>query len=137
MARTGSQISLSGPFFERDPRKTFRQNARVMMQRIEEEGEGDVRQQMEAGESGRAEISHDMGRVSQHVVGRVVSLTGKPWQVTAVISVNNSGFSPAEGIALMAAASRVESETHAFRRTTNRLRRARAVNAAELLKGIA
>jgi hypothetical protein len=137
MARTGSHIDVSGPFFQRDPRKTFRANVRVMMRRIEEEGEADVIQQQHVGEGSRAEISHGLGRVSQHVVGRVTSVTGRPWQVTAVVSVNNSGFSGAEGIALMAAASRVEAETHAFRRTTTRLRKARAINAAELLKGIA
>jgi hypothetical protein len=138
MARSTTTIDLSGPFFTKDPRKTFRPNARVMLKAIEEEGEADVRAQLRAGESGRVPISHGVtpNRVSAHVVGRVASLTGKPWQVTAVVSVNNSGFSRQEGIALMAAASRVERETHAFRKTTNRLRRSRKANAAELLKGL-
>jgi hypothetical protein len=137
--KTSSRIDMSGPFFTNDPRKTFRQNARVLLDRLQEEGEADVKQQMRGGEGGRAPISQGVSpsRVSGHVVGRVVSLTGRPWQATAVVSINNYGFSKAQGIALMAAAANVERETHAFRRTTNRLRRSRKVNASELLRGIA
>jgi hypothetical protein len=131
-----TSIVLSGPFFTNDPRKTFRQNARVMLDRLSEEGEADVKLQMHAGQSGRAPIAVGGGRVADHVIGRVQSLRGRAWQVTAVVSVNNSGLSRAGGISLMAAAANVERETHAFRRTTSRLRRARAINAAELLKGI-
>lgn len=134
-----TSIDMSGPFFTNDPRKTFRQNARVMLKAVSEEGEADVRLQMRSGESGRATISSKVtpDRVSGHVVGRVTALTGKPWQVTAVVSVNNTGMTKRQGTALMAAASRVEAQTHAFRRTTGRLRKAKKVNAAELLKGIA
>jgi len=139
--RSPTTIDTSGPFFTKDPRKTFRQNIRTMMARVAEEGEQDIQAQQHAGESGRAPISYSSAgwsgdRVSDHVVGRVESLRGKPWQVTAVISVNNSGFSTSQGIALMAAHAEVERQTHAFRRTTGRLRRSRKVNAAELLKGL-
>ena len=101
------------------------------------EGEADVRAQMRSGR--RRPISHGVSpdRVAEHVDGRVRSLAGSQWAVTGVISVNNSGFSQAEGIALMAAAAVVERQTHAFRRTTSRLRSARAINETELLKGIA
>ena len=129
---------LTGPFFTKDPRLTFRQNARVMLAAIADEGETDVKVQMEAGESGRKPISTRVtpNRVAGHVVGRVKGMSGKPWAVTAVVSVNNSGFTKAQGKALMAAASRVEGEVHAFRKTTNRLKRSRKINAAELLKGL-
>lgn len=130
-------IDKTGPFFRNDPAKTFRQNIRVMMDAVEREGASDVRAQLRAGEGGRAPISHNMGRVSGHVVGRTHSLAGKRWAVTAVVSVNNSGFSRTQGIALMAAASRVEGQTHAFRKTAGRVRRMRAMNTDELLKGIA
>lgn len=138
MARNATSIDLSGPFFTNDPRKTFRQNARVMLARLAEEGEQDVRVQQQASESTRAPISNKVtpDRVSGHVVGRVTALSGKRWALTAVVSVNNRGQTEAGGIALMAAASRVEERTRAFRRTTYRLRKARAINAAELLKGI-
>lgn len=139
MARTKitTTIDLSGPFFRSDPRRTFRQNIRVLMARVAEEGEADVKAQLRQGEGARAPIFALGDRVSDHAIGRVTSLVGKRWAVSAVISVNNSGFTKKQGISLMAAASSVEKRTHAFRRTTTRLRKARAVNAAELLRGIA
>jgi hypothetical protein len=94
---------------------------------------------MRAGESGRLPISAGVtpNRVSGHVVGRTSSLVGKRWQATGVVSVQNRGYSREQGIALMAAASRVERQTGAFRKTTGRLRRAKKANVDALLKGIA
>jgi hypothetical protein len=115
---------MSGPFFTKDPKKTFRQNVRDMMDQLAAAGESDVRAQMQAGEGSRKPlrgISPD--RVSGHVRGRVDSLAGKRWALNAVVSVNNSRLSRQGGISLMAAASRVESETHAFRRTAARSRK--------------
>lgn len=136
--KIATTIDLKGPFFTKQPGKTFRQNVRVMMAAVAAEGEADVQAQLRAGEGNRRRISHGVApdRVSGHAVGRVHSLGGNLWAVTAVISVNNSGLTPAQGIALMAAAAVVERQTHAFRRTTGRLRRARSVNTTELLKGI-
>ena len=131
-----TSIHYDGPFFTKDPRKTFRQNIRTMMRAIAEEAQQDIETQMRHNQGRRAPIAELGDHVSSHVVGRVKSLRGKPWQVTAVISVNNSGFSTSQGIALMAAHAEVERQTHAFRRTTGRLRRSRKVNAAELLKGL-
>lgn len=131
-------IDLSGPFFTHDPRKTFRQNVKVLMDRLAEEGERDVKAKMRSGESRRRELSTHIypGRVSGHVIGRTKSLKGKNWEVTAVVSVNNSRFSKAEGTALMAGASNVERQTKAFRKMTARMRRAKALNTVELLKGL-
>jgi hypothetical protein len=130
-------IDRSGPFFEHDPAKTVRQNGQVLIARVAEEGAADIIAQLQAGESRRAPISRTSGdRVSAHVIGRTQSLTGKPWQMTAVVSVVNRGLSRAEATALMAAASEIEGRAHVFRRTTSRLRRSRAVNRAELLKGL-
>jgi len=131
-------IDLTGPFFTHDPAKTFRQNVRVLMRAVAAEGESDVKAQLKAGEGSRRPISHRVSpsRVSGHVVGRVTSLTGKPWAVSAAVSVNNSGFTKAEGTALMAAASSLEGRVHAFRKTKNRVARSRKVNEAELLKGL-
>lgn len=138
--RLTTTIDKTGPFFTHNPGKTFRQNARVMLARIAEEGAKDLQAQLVAGQAGRQPISRVAPgmseRVSGHVIGRVRSLTGKPWQVTAVISVLNRGMSQTEAIALMAAGSEIEGRTHVFRRTTSRLRSARALNKAELLKGL-
>lgn len=129
-------IRRTGPFFEKDPRKTFRQNVRTMMDAVAREGEDDVVAQMKAGDESRAPIAVGGGRVSGHVVGRTHSLSGRRWAVTAVVSVNAAGHSKVVAQSQMAAASRVEKVTRAFRRTTGRLRKARAINVAELLKGL-
>ena len=139
MARTPitTTIDLSGPFFRKDPRKTFRQNAREMLARVAEEAEADVKAQLQQGESARAPMRgiHPV-RVSGHVIGRVKSLKGKAWALTAVVSVNNSGFTKRQGTTLMASAAVLERRTHAFRRTTSRLRRSKKANMTELLKGL-
>lgn len=138
MTRLATSIDLKGPFFQKDPRKTFRQNARVLMDALAREGQEDVRVQMRQGQAGRAPISADVrpARVADHVVGRTTSLKGRRWALTAVVSVQNSGLSESKAIALMAAASRVEAKTHAFRRTTGRIKRSRKINTAELMKGL-
>ena len=136
--KIATTIDMSGPFFRQNPGKTFRQNIRVMMAAVAAEGQADVDAQLRAGEASRQPISAGVqpARVSAHAVGRVRSLTGKQWAVTAVVSVNNTGLSRQQGVALMASASVLERREHAFRRTASRLRRARAVNTVELLKGI-
>jgi len=128
-------IDLSGPFFRSDPSRTFRQNVRVMMDAVAAEGEADVKAQLRAGE-GRRRPVRALGRVRVHVVGRTTSLAGKRWAVSAVVSPFNQGLTKRTGTALMAAASEIEGREHVFRKTTNRLRRSRAVNSAELLKGL-
>lgn len=134
--KIATSIDKTGPFFTHDPAKTFRANARVMLTALAEEGQEDVRVQLRQGEGSRAPIRLLGGRVSGHAIGRVRSLGGKPWALTAVISVNNSGFSARQGISLMAAAASLERRFHSFRRTASRLRSARAVNRAELTKGL-
>jgi hypothetical protein len=129
-------IKMTGPFFEHDPKKTFRQNVRSMMDAISVEAERDVQAQMRVGEASRAPISLLGDRVADHVRSRTTNLAGHRWAVTAVVSVNNRNFGPSQGIALMAAAATVERDIGAFRKMTSRMRRARAVNQAELLKGL-
>lgn len=136
--RNTTSIKFDGPFFTGDPAKTFRTNIRAFMDTVAAEGEADVKAQMAVGTGSRAPIrALPAQRVSDHVRGRTKALDGKRWAVTAVVSVNNSGFSAREGISLMAAASRVESQTGAFRRTASRLRRVAKQAGAVLLKGIA
>lgn len=137
IAKESLTAVLSGPFFTKDPRLTFRQNLRTMLEALASEGERSVKQILAGGESGRAPIARLPGhRVSEYVIGRVRALSGKRWAVTAVVSVNNSRFTPTEGISLMAAGSRVESQTHAFRRVASAMRSSRAVLAANLTEGL-
>lgn len=139
-----ANVTFSGPFFTKDPAKTFRANARSMMRGVSLEGEAAVKDILEAGESGRAPISNGVTpvRVSGHVASGIpYTPQGGKRSKTGAILVNvyvpNFGMTRNEGRALMAAYSRVEQETHAFRKTATRLRKARAINVAELLDGIA
>lgn len=132
-----TQIKRDGPFFRGDPAKKFDQNVQAFMEGYAEAGEADVIGQLQTGEGGRMPISNGVrpDRVSGHVVGRVRALGGKHWHRTAVVSVNNVGLSRQQGIALMAAASAVERQTGAFKRTRGRLARAARTN-VDLLKGL-
>lgn len=139
MARAGvvTTIKMDGPFFRKDPAKTFRQNVRAMMDAIAEEGEKDVRAQLEAGNARRAPIRRlGESHTSDHTFGRTTSLSGRRWAVTAVVSAHRPGLTRAESISLRAAASRVESVGHPFRKTKNRLGRTRKTNMSELLRDI-
>src|SRR5262245_16612573 len=129
-------IDKTGPFFSKDPRKTFLANARDFLDEVADEGAADVIAQMLVGQAGRRPIRQLGDHVSEHVVGRTQSLRGRRWQYTAVVSVNNTGLTKAEGISLMAAASEVERQTGAFKRTSSRLRRVAKMNTSELLKGL-
>ena len=77
-ARRGVRIEYSGPFFEKDIRKTFRQNARELVAAIAEDGASMVRSNLPRS----AEAPH----YADYVEGRVKSLKGKPWALTAVVS---------------------------------------------------
>jgi hypothetical protein len=137
-ARKGvvTTIKMDGPFFTKDPAKTFRQNVRVMMDAIAAEGEADVRAQLRAGQAQRAVVTGTGGRVADDAVGRTTSVSGKRWAVTAVVSANRAGLPRAQAISLRAAASVIEGRLHPFRKTKNRIGRSRKTNMSELLKGL-
>ena len=131
-----TSITVHGPWFTHDPAKTFAGNVHEMMLGLAREGAKDVQGQTRAGQSGREPIRQLGDHVSDHVAGELRRYPAGPRYAARVI-VRNRGFTKAEGISLMAAASQVEQQTHAFRKTTGRIMRARAVNAAELAKGLA
>lgn len=128
-------VDFKGPFFQGDPAKKVQQNIADLMDALADEAYEDVVGQMRAGEADRRPISAKVKpeRVSGHVIGRPAV---KPYYMASVVSIRNRGFTRKQGIALMAAASRVEAQTHAFRRTAGRIRRARAVIRANLAKGL-
>ena len=134
MAKT--QIKKTGPFFTNDPAKTLRQNMHQMMLNLAKAGMKDVRSQLRSGRSERAPISR-LGHhhVVDYVFGELRRYPSGP-RYSARVIVRNRGLTPEQGISLMAAASQLEGELHAFRKTKGRILRTRTVNAAELLKGI-
>lgn len=161
-AKAVTTLSMTGPFFQHDPKKTFRQNIRVAMKAVAEEAAKDIIAQMEADAGGRKPISGRGGirvnratgrarvrgqggadpsvaghRVSEFVEAYTTGVrSGHPWQVTSRVHIRNKGLTIQGGISLHAAASRLEGRLHMFRKTTNRMRRAKAINQAELLKGL-
>jgi hypothetical protein len=131
---------MSGPFFRKDPAKTFRQNVRAMMDAVAAEGEKDVKAQLAAGEGGRAPVTGwgTNTRTRMHVAGRTKSLAGKRWAVTAVVELRMPGSPPRpRAISLRAAMAEIETASHPFRKTKNRIGRTRKTNMSELLKDIA
>lgn len=132
--KISSHIDASGPFFTKSVEGTLAENVMAMMEGLAREGEADLRQQFAQGESARAELSFG-GRVSEHVKGRVRSLTDAPWHRWAVISPERTGAAKSS-VALYAAASEIESQIHAVRHTTYALRRSKAAQVAELTRGL-
>ena len=128
-------ITTKGPFFKGDPAKKLADNIHTMMLAIAEEGAKDVRGQLRMGTAGRDPVSNLGGRVADRLVGELRRYP-RGDAYTARVFVRNRGLSRQQGISLMAAASFLESTIHAFRKTRGRILRARAVNAAELLKGL-
>lgn len=127
------KVDLDGPFFRRDPRKTFRKNVREFMDEVAGLGEETVKGALRAGESGRQPLrAITPERVSGHVRGRTSSLTGKRWALTAVVSVDTSGRDRRQAIAIKAAAASIERRTGVFRKSTSAIRRAKT----NLLKGL-
>jgi hypothetical protein len=132
---TSVTVELSGPFFQHDPGETLRENITRMMEALAQEGERAARDAFRATQADRQPISLLGDRISDHVEGRVVSVRGKRWRASAVVSVHNDGFSALLGKSLMAAASEAERETHIFRSLARNIRNARATY-ADLAKGI-
>ena len=148
MARTPlyTSISTSGPFFRNQPGATFRANARSMLRAMAIEGQDDIKGQLAAGEAKRAIISNGVQptRVREHVTAGVpfTPTTGKRatvfgGNIIVNIYIPNWGYTPEQGRALMAAYGGLARKTGAFARTARRLRSARAINVAELLRNIA
>ena len=126
-------IDVSGPFFSRDPVKTFAGNVQDMLEAMSKEGEKDAKAQVE-GLAGA--MSRYTGWTTDHIKGRVHNIAGKHWRKTAVVSVFPGGMDASTAIRTQAAASTIEGRWHVFRRVMSRLRRSRAVNMAELTKGM-
>lgn len=127
------RVDFKGPFFERDPAKTFRQNVRDFLDAVVAEGEKDVRLQIEAK---RGSMPHYTGHTAAHVRGRTKSLAGKRWMVTGVVSMDTRDMTRAQAIRTQAAASSIEGRFHPFRRTVGRIKRARGVSIERLMRGI-
>lgn len=127
MVRPVTTIDVSGPFFQGDPAKKLAANIQTMLEAVAKEGEADV----------KAQAAGHMytGAFFRGIQGRVHSLGGKHWRVTAVVSQTHVYPWPNGGQAQYRGG-KLEARYHMFRTTASRLRRSSAVNRAELTKGM-
>lgn len=126
MARLNKlEVDLTGPFFQRDPRKTVRGNIRQMLEGVAEEGERTVK-------SASPVLT---GAFRAGVKGRVRSLGGKRWELTAVVSQTHV-YPWSGGGSKQYRGGKAEARYQPFKRTANALRRSRAVLAANLTEGL-
>jgi hypothetical protein len=73
---------LDGPFFTRDPEKTYRQNIRTLMDRMADLGEAEVRARLAPGPSAAS--------AGRYIRGRTRSIkTGERWATYMVVSASN------------------------------------------------
>ena len=128
MVRAVTTIDLSGPFFQYDPRKRLGENIRTMLGAVAEEGEQDVQAQVAA-------AGYAGGNFYEGVVGRVRSVGGRLWLRTAVISQTHVYPWPGGG-SKRYRGGKLEARRGFFRKTKTRLNRSRAINQAELAKGM-
>lgn len=141
MVRPVLGITLEGPFFARQPSRTFRQNIRVFMDRVAQVGEAEVKRRLLT--DGR-EGAH----TEPFVLGRTRSLSGRRWACTARVSVSTQGLSAPQAIRRQAiAAGRhqlfphgttrgAEGQTHAFRDSRKAVEDAMKAHAGDLTKGL-
>lgn len=137
MSKYGPRIEYSGPFFTKDIRKTFRANARDLVQSIAEDGASLVQQNLSPG-NGRL-----TGRYADAVEGRATSLRGKHWALTAVVTSTRHLEMPGfKGYGLFLETG-IKGRTQTafrglwvYRRVGNALKRGSRVARADLTKGL-
>lgn len=133
----GAKVTYSGPIFEKDVKKTFRQNARVMLLQVAEDGEQLVRSELSAHRG--AEAPH----ISDHIEGRVKSLSGKPWQLTSVVTSQlhmtlpgHKGYMTFLETGMKGARQTTFRGLYVFRRVGSAIKRTRRAQQADLTKGL-
>ena len=128
-----AKVQLTGPLFSPQADLTLRQIIRRMLQAVADEGDAVA----------SARSPRLTGALVGGIEGRVHALGGRPWALTAVVSAThvyswkNKG---ARGFVGRAQAEyrggKAEARYRMFRATTTQLRRARAVLAADITRGL-
>ena len=125
-------IDFTGPFFTGDPEKQFDENVDVMLKAMGEEARSDVVAQIDS-------HAQDMARSIGWSVSRVAVRSTFPWRQGkgySVVWTSTQGDDKKTATRTMAAMSTIEGRWHPFRVTKNRLGKSRAINMAELTKGM-
>ena len=130
--RIATTISRSGPFFEHDPQATFQRNLELMLEGIAREGESDVRAQVAPYSKTRT--------FESGVIGRTHRLDGVPFKTPQAV-VSEQHVYPwkhheSAPDAAQYRGGRFERKHGVFGRTFRRVSSMRALNQAELLRGL-
>lgn len=118
-------VYFDGPFFKADPLKTLAENELAFMTIVAAEGERDAKAQLE---SAGGRMRRWTGWTYDTVRGRVVSVRGKHWRKTAVISTYTANMDAKDAIRTKAAGAAIEKRFHVFRRTATMIRKAATFN---------
>ena len=129
-----SEVEVSGPFFTRDPRKTFYANLRDMLDKLAAEMETQVKAEISGHE---AAMPYWTGYSRDHVVGYTTSKeTGKRWSTWAAVGSVTAGMDKKEAIRTKASAATIEARFHPYRNVKRNVYRMRALLTADLTKGL-
>lgn len=131
------EFELTGPFFTKDPAKTYAENVQELMEKLAREGAEEVRRGFGQGSAGRSPVSALGDRVADHIIGRVVarpSRGGRSWRASGVFQVYAEGMDAKTAKSLMAAGSVLEGRLGVIRRVTRKL--ASRLRQVDLTKGI-
>ena len=131
--RTTAKVELSGPFFTKDPGKTFRGNVRDMMDKLAEAMEDEVRRQIVSHEG---QMPNWTGWSASRVRGRTKSVTGKRWGTTAVVSSYTADLNAKDAKRTKAAGVTIEARWHPYRSVKSGIYRSRPLLTADLAKGL-
>jgi hypothetical protein len=139
MPRTDyTQVTASfearGPFFEKVPGQTLRQNVRDMLDRIADWMEDEVRSDID---SHAGSMPYSTGWSRDHTIGYTTSKkTGKRWGTWAAVGAVTAGMDKKTAIRTKAAAASIERRWHPYRKVKGGLYRSKPLLTADLAKGL-
>jgi hypothetical protein len=129
--RTTAKVTLEGPFFRKDPGKTFRGNVRDMMDNLAVEMEREVRRQTDAH---AGQMPNWTGWSADHVHG--FTEWNIDWGTWAAVQAYTKGMSVKDAKRTKAAAATIERRWHPYRSVKSGIYRSRALITADLAKGL-
>lgn len=129
-----TKVTLEGPFFTKDPGKTFYANLGDMLDKLAGEMEDQVRAQIGQHEGA---MPFWTGWSRDHAIGYTTSAqTGKHWATWAAVGEVTAGMDAKHAIRTKAAAASIERRFHPYRNVKSGVYRARALITADLTRGL-
>lgn len=119
------QIDTSGPLFQKDVRKTVRQNMQTALMASATEGREIVQAQLSPGHG------YLTGQLHDHIVATNKSISGQPWALSAV--ARSSLF---QKLGSDSYTSKIEAKYHMFRAARGAIRMLNKLIQADYTKGL-